>query len=152
VTFSLVALGGVLVAQLGLSIVISQGAYEVDTLTTRQTQLDRERSAAYEGLSSISSPQNLAQQATALGMVPAGGAQQLDLATGALVDVDGEAAPRAPINPALVTNEALNPTAPNAANHNYAPPAAPAAPGGSAATGPNGGVPSITELGAPRTR
>jgi hypothetical protein len=59
----------VVVAQLLLSIGISQGAYQLNSLQAQQTQLQRSYQAVSEDLNRVSSPQNLAANANALGMV-----------------------------------------------------------------------------------
>jgi len=56
-------------AQLLLSIVVSDGAYRIAALQTSQRDLGREQQALSEQLDLLSSPQNLATQAESLGMV-----------------------------------------------------------------------------------
>jgi len=56
-------------AQLLLSIVVSDGAYRIAALQTSQRDLGREEQALSEQLDLLSSPQNLATQAESLGMV-----------------------------------------------------------------------------------
>lgn len=145
---SLGVLGGVLLAQLLLSIVISQGAYEVQQLEQQQTAVGREASALGERVDQLSSAQNLAGQATGQGMVPGDGFVMLDTTTGQVTG--GESATNPAITPGLVGNEALNPTAPNAANPNASP--IPTAPGVAPGQSDAGAVPSATDLDSPTTR
>ena len=63
------ALGVLLLAQLGISMVLSQGAYTLDELGAEQTQLSRTQQSLSEDLRVLDSPQNLARNAQALGMI-----------------------------------------------------------------------------------
>jgi hypothetical protein len=70
--YAVVAVVGLFVlfmAQLLLSIVVSDGAYRIAALQTSQRDLGREQQALSEQLDMLSSPQNLATQAESLGMV-----------------------------------------------------------------------------------
>lgn len=70
--YAIVAIGmllAIVVSQLLLSIAVSQGAYQLNSLATKQTQLQRSYQAASEDLNRLTSPQNLAANANALGMV-----------------------------------------------------------------------------------
>ena len=70
--YAIVAVIGLFVlfmAQLLLSIVVSDGAYRIAALQTSQRDLGREQQALSEQLDMLSSPQNLATQAESLGMV-----------------------------------------------------------------------------------
>lgn len=72
VVASLVAVGivlAILATQLGLSIAISQGAYEARALEVEQRDLSRVERVLSQNVGKLSSPQNLAENATALGMV-----------------------------------------------------------------------------------
>lgn len=60
---------GILAAQLWLSIVVSQGAYEMRALEVEQRDLGRVERVLSQNLDKLSSPQNLAENAAALGMV-----------------------------------------------------------------------------------
>lgn len=60
---------GLFGVQLMLSIVLSDGAYQISSLQAQQRQLDREARALGEELDLLASPQNLAAQAEGLGMV-----------------------------------------------------------------------------------
>lgn len=63
------ALGVLLLSQLGISMVLSQGAYTLSGLTAQQTELTRSQQALDEQLRVLQSPQNLARNAQALGMI-----------------------------------------------------------------------------------
>lgn len=72
VMVSLVAVGIILAifaAQLGLSIAISQGAYEARALELEQRDLGRVERVLAQNVGKLSSPQNLAENAAKLGMV-----------------------------------------------------------------------------------
>lgn len=89
---ALVAVVGVFViigAQLGLSIALSAGAYEIGDLQDRQRDLERTQQALDEQLQVMSSTQHLALNAAALGMVPGGSQFYLDLGTGAVAAAPG---------------------------------------------------------------
>lgn len=60
---------GILAAQLGLSIAVSQGAYEVRALETEKRDLGRVQRVLSQNVDKLASPQNLAENAAALGMV-----------------------------------------------------------------------------------
>jgi hypothetical protein len=59
----------IFIAQLLLSIVVSDGAYRIAGLQTEQRDLTRQEQALSERLDLLASPQNLAAQAESLGMV-----------------------------------------------------------------------------------
>jgi uncharacterized Zn-binding protein involved in type VI secretion len=63
------ALGVLLLAQLGISMVLSQGAYTLSSLDDQQTQLSRTQQSLSEQLRVLDSPQNLARNAQSLGMI-----------------------------------------------------------------------------------
>jgi hypothetical protein len=75
----------IVVAQLLLSIGVSQGAYQLSALQTQQTQLQRSYQAASEDLNRLTSPQNLAANANALGMVSNSNPAYLRLSDGAVL-------------------------------------------------------------------
>lgn len=89
VVYALVTVAGLFalfLAQLLLSIVVSDGAYRIAGLQTEQRDLGREQQALSEKLDLLSSPQNLAAQAESLGMVLSNTSPVfLDLANGAIV-------------------------------------------------------------------
>lgn len=77
---------GLFLAQLMLSIVLSDGAYQISSLQAEQTQLSRTEQALAEQLDLLASPQSLAQRAESLGMVVGTGSPAfLRLADGALI-------------------------------------------------------------------
>jgi hypothetical protein len=70
--YALIVVGGlfvVLLAQLLLSIGLSDGAYAIQSLQQQQKELDRTHQSLTEDVDRLSSPQNLARNAQALGMV-----------------------------------------------------------------------------------
>ena len=80
------AVFGLFLAQLMLSIVLSDGAYQISSLQSEQNQLSRTQQDLAEKLDLLSSPQSLAQRAEALGMVVGSGSPAfLRLADGALI-------------------------------------------------------------------
>lgn len=78
-------------AQLMLSIVVADGAYQLEGLQSQRTELQRQEQALREELAIASSQQNLANQAAALGMVPNATQLSLDLSTGAVAQLPGVA-------------------------------------------------------------
>jgi hypothetical protein len=62
------AMFAIFIAQLLLSIVVSDGAYSIAALQTSQRDLTREEAALNEQIDLLASPQNLATQAESLGM------------------------------------------------------------------------------------
>lgn len=60
---------GIFAAQLALSIAVSEGAYESNALEIEQRDLLRVERVLSQNLDKLASPQNLAENATALGMV-----------------------------------------------------------------------------------
>lgn len=76
------ALGILLLAQLGISMVLSQGAYTLNSLSTEQTNLSRKQQSLSEELRVLDSPQNLARNAQALGMIANSTPVYLDPKTG----------------------------------------------------------------------
>jgi hypothetical protein len=76
------ALGTLLLAQLGISMVLSQGAYTLDELSAEQTSLSRTQQSLSEELRVLDSPQNLARNAQALGMIANSTPVYLDPKTG----------------------------------------------------------------------
>lgn len=75
----------IVVAQLLLSIGVSQGAYQIGGLHDKQTDLQRSYQAVSEEVNRLSSPQNLAANADALGMVNNGTPVFLRLSDGAVL-------------------------------------------------------------------
>jgi hypothetical protein len=87
--YAVMAVGAVFalfLAQLMLSIVLSDGAYQISTLQVEQNQLSRTQQDLAEKLDLLASPQSLAQRAESLGMVVGSGSPAfLRLADGALI-------------------------------------------------------------------
>ena len=80
------AVFGLFLAQLMLSIVLSDGAYQISSLQAEQKQLSRTEQDLAEKLDLLASPQSLAQRAESLGMVVGTSSPAfLRLADGALV-------------------------------------------------------------------
>jgi hypothetical protein len=75
----------IVVTQLMLSIGVSQGAYQIEGLKEHQSQLSRSQQAVSERVDTLSSPQNLAANAEALGMVSNGTPVYLRLSDGAVI-------------------------------------------------------------------
>lgn len=76
-------------AQLMLSIVVSDGAYQIASLQTQQKELLRSQEALTEQLDIAASSQSLAINAANLGMVPAGNPLFLDLENGSVTRAPG---------------------------------------------------------------
>ena len=86
--YAVIAIGvlfAIVVGQLLLSITISQGAYQISALQAEQTELQRSYQAASQDLDRLASPQNLAANANALGMVTNSNPVYLRLSDGAVL-------------------------------------------------------------------
>lgn len=83
--------GAVIVAQLLLSVGISQGAYEISALRASQVELGRTADSVSEDLIRVSSPQSLAANAEALGMVSNSTPAYLRLSDGAVLGAPSSA-------------------------------------------------------------
>jgi hypothetical protein len=73
IVYALVAITvmfGIFLAQLLLTIALSSGAYNITSLQSKQVEYGRVASTLSEKLDTVGSTQNLAANATALGMVP----------------------------------------------------------------------------------
>ena len=84
---ALITIGGIgviLLAQLLLSIVIADGAYQISDLQSAKHDAVLQQHALSEQLDLLASPQHLAANAEALGMVASGNAVYLDAKTGAV--------------------------------------------------------------------
>jgi len=69
--YALIIVGGLFVlfiAQLLMSIVVSNGAYQISSLQTEQRELTQTQNALTEQVNLLSSPQNLTKEAKRLGM------------------------------------------------------------------------------------
>jgi len=80
-------------AQLLLSIVVSDGAYQIASLQSQQKDLLRTQQSLSEKFDLLSSTQHLAANAAKLGMVPNGSPLFLNLATGAVSGAPGTVDP-----------------------------------------------------------
>lgn len=86
--YALVIVAGlfaILVAQLLLSIVVSEGAYQISGLQQEQRELARDQQVVSEQLQVLESPQHLAANAETLGMVSNSSTAYLRLADGAVL-------------------------------------------------------------------
>ena len=122
--YGVVALVGALTigaAQMALSIMTTQSSYELATLTQQARQLTWQKQILYDDVAGLSSPQYLAANASALGMVIDESPSYLRLSDGALLGA-GQAAlgsssvdaiGRASVPNALITDTPLV-TAPDA--------------------------------------
>ena len=165
VAYALVATAALfvlLLTQLGISIALSDGAYQISALQSEQAELARDQQKFSEQLDVLSSPQNLANNADALGMVRNSNPVYLDLATGAVhgVPAPAEAGPDG-TGDNLIGNTLLEGVplvagaAPAAGAEGAASPSAPdaAVPGAATAPAAAGSVPSAADqLAAPETR
>lgn len=86
--YALVTVAGlfaILIAQLLLSIVVSDGAYQISSLQKVQTELSRDAQSLSEQLQVLESPQHLAANAQALGMVTNSSTAYLQLSDGTVI-------------------------------------------------------------------
>ncbi|SMG49434.1 hypothetical protein [Agreia pratensis] len=115
IVYAAVAIGGIAIialAQLLLTIGLSDGAYQVSAQQAKLKDLSRTNQALSEQLTALSSPQNLVQNAQSLGMVANGNTVYLRLSDGAVLGSPAPAsAATAPIaaDQALVPNSLLQP-------------------------------------------
>jgi hypothetical protein len=173
--YALVTVAGlfvILMAQLLLSIWLSDGAYRIAALQTTQTNLTRDQQTLSEQLNVLRSPQSLSARAQALGMVMSNApAVYLRLSDGAIIGQPTQAtagnATSVSTGTSLIPNSLIPadptlPTAGSAADATVAPPAGTstgtttdaaggtttgAASGGSAPAGSAAGAPSGTSSG-----
>lgn len=104
----------ILAAQLGLSIAISQGAYEVRALEIEQRDLGRVERLLSQNVDKLASPQNLAENAAKLGMVQNVRPATLRLSDGAVLgtlesvttEVRGNLVPNSTLESMPVVDEA----------------------------------------------
>lgn len=86
--YGLVAVGGAVAigaAQMGLSIMTTQGSYEIASLTAAQRDVSYQQQILQDDIAGLSSPQYLAANATALGMVINEAPNYLRLSDGATI-------------------------------------------------------------------
>jgi hypothetical protein len=86
------SLGVLMLAQLALSIALSDGAYTIDGLQATQKEQARAEQLISEDLGRLSSPQNLATNAEALGMVQNANPVWLRMSDGAVIGTPTAAA------------------------------------------------------------
>ncbi len=100
---------GIIVAQLLLSVAVSSGAYEISGLQAQNRELDRTQQSVNQDLDRLASPQNLAANAEALGMVSNNTPVYLRLSDGAVLGSPVAAASDAGVTGggALVANSLL---------------------------------------------
>ena len=142
----------IVVAQLLLSIGVSQAAYRIESLQVQKTQLSRDYQQASERVQTLSSPQNLAANAAALGMVNNGTPVYLRLSDGAVIGSPAPASTAAGSIGQLVGNAmtkdiplvtAAKPTAKKTPATGVA--SAPAAQGAASAGGASSGTPDANQ-------
>ncbi len=75
----------IFVAQLLLSIVVSEGAYQMQSLQSQQKELLRTEQALTENFNLLDSPQHLAASAAKLGLIPGTSRLFIDVESGAVV-------------------------------------------------------------------
>ncbi len=86
--YGVIAVGGALLiagAQMGLSILTTQSSYELSTLSAQQQNLDWQKQALQDSIAGLSSPQYLAANAEALGMVTGQAPTYLRLSDNAII-------------------------------------------------------------------
>lgn len=81
----IVGVMAIVITQLLLSVGLSNGAYQIESLQTQQKNLDRTNASLQEKLDGLSSPQNLAASAESLGMVTNANPVYLRLSDGAVL-------------------------------------------------------------------
>lgn len=100
--YALAALGGAMAigaAQIALSVTITQDSFTLAQLTAQQRELDLQTRALEDQLAGLSSPQLLATNADALGMVVAGSASYLRLSDAAVLGANGAAGWTSTVDP-----------------------------------------------------
>lgn len=103
VTYAITAVVGAIViglVQLGMSIATTQTTYDIRDLTTKQRSLTLQSQALYDEVAGLGSPQYLAANAAALGMVVGGSPVYLRLSDGAVVGTTGDEGTPSTIDPA----------------------------------------------------
>lgn len=102
------SIGVIALVQLLLSIAMTQGAYELDGYLVREAQLAREEAKLSEDLDGVESPQFLAANAEALGMVPNSAPVYLRLSDGAVLGMPTAAGGGAAASAPLVPNSLID--------------------------------------------
>lgn len=103
---SLAAVAAIVVVQLVLSVTVANGAYELTALQAQSVELARDRDAVAEGIETVRSPQYLANNAAALGMITNSAPVFLRLSDGAVLGLPAEASGAVTAS-SLVPNELL---------------------------------------------
>lgn len=120
--YALLALAGAAaigLAQIGLSLAITNDSFVLADLNAQQRELDLQASALQDDLAGISSPQLLATKASQLGLVVAGSASYLRLSDSAVLGANAGAGATSTVDPtgdgavhnALLDDEAATPVA-----------------------------------------
>jgi len=154
--YAIIALAGAAIigiAQMGLSIATTQDSFTVSELTAQNRELTLQAQALSESIAGVSSPQQLAQTADAMGMVVGGSPSYLRLSDGALIGAGVSTGWSSSVNPngaGAVANALIVDTPPAAAAQSGAEGVEPGV-GTTATTDPD--VPPIAEgLPSPTTR
>ncbi|MDF2573290.1 MAG: hypothetical protein K0S05_202 [Agromyces sp.] len=135
--YAIISVGAVaviVVAQLLLSIALAQGAYEIDAYQLQRAELAREEQKLAEDLDRLESPQYLAMNAEALGMVPNADPVYLRLSDGAVLGEPTAASAGAAASGPLVPNALIDGVPPVTAQQAGETPS-----GGSGTEAPTGG-------------
>jgi len=82
---ALAGIAAIVIAQLLLSVAMTEGAYEIDGYKVAQVELGREAQVLREQIDALESPQFLAANAEAIGMVPNAAPVYLRLSDGAVL-------------------------------------------------------------------
>lgn len=100
----------ILVAQLLLSILLSDGAYQISDLQAQHKELARDQQSLSEEINVMQSPQNLAARAGSLGMVMNNSNRGwLRLSDGSVLSAPGAATEGSAVGSALIGNVLLTP-------------------------------------------
>ncbi|QEO13195.1 hypothetical protein FLP10_01270 [Agromyces intestinalis] len=109
--YAISAIGGlvaIVIAQLLLSLALTEGAYEIDGYQMQQIKLEREQQKLREDLDRLESPQNIAQNAESIGMVPGTDPVYLQLSNGAVLGQPSAAEGGAQASGPLVPNSLID--------------------------------------------
>lgn len=82
---AIAGLGAIIAAQLGMSVAVSEGAYEMQSLQSQSAALSREEQALQEQIAVLESPQHVALAAEDLGMVTGPATSFLQLSDGSVI-------------------------------------------------------------------
>ncbi|WP_127793254.1 hypothetical protein [Agromyces sp. LHK192] len=98
----------IVVARLVLSFAMTEGAYEIDGYELQKIELAREQQKLREQIDALESPQSIAAQAEALGMVPQSAPVYLRLSDGAVLGQPTAAAGGGVATSSLVPNALID--------------------------------------------